>query len=272
MGISSARHIFCTILISVGILAVSITPCRADVQMKILKEPDRVRGLPRKDQVNKLDTQGRVYVLFRGHPNRREVAITFDDGPHPPFTQRLLAMLKQLGVRATFFVVGRIAEKHPEILKQMVSDGHEVANHSYTHPKFSKLSYPEMVQELVKTNKVITKITGKPVRSFRAPGGDHSPKTISAAKSLNMTLVLWTNSPADFEKVGSQVLASRTLNHLHNGADILLHDGIEETMEMLPLIVGRLRSQGYRFITIEEMTRHLEAPQVAQQPRDSKFR
>jgi peptidoglycan/xylan/chitin deacetylase (PgdA/CDA1 family) len=201
----------------------------------------------------------RVLTIWRGDPTRKEIALTFDDGPHPSFTPRLLDLLQQLHVKATFFLVGKKVDQAPQIVARIAQEGHEVANHTYDHINLGKVS-PEIVEaEIRRGNEAIYRACGKQPTLFRPPGGHHEEKVLQAAEKLNMITILWTEDPADFANPGADIIEERIFKKLGNGADILLHDGIEQTLQMLPDLVARLRQEGYRFITMKEMAWHLEA-------------
>lgn len=192
-------------------------------------------------------------ILAHGNPRTNSVALTFDDGPHPDVTPRLLALLKQNNVKATFFVVGFMAEKHPELVKAILADGHVVANHTYHHVNLTKLPIEYVPFEWSMCNDVLWKITGQPVRFCRPPGGDYDPDVVKAAHKNGLTTVLWTDDPGDYASPGDTTILRRTLSRLRPGGIILLHDGIQQTLDVLPLIIETARSKGMKFITVDEM-------------------
>jgi peptidoglycan/xylan/chitin deacetylase (PgdA/CDA1 family) len=210
-----------------------------------------------KDQTNLWQGQ-KLLSLWRGNPARKEIALTFDDGPHPPFTQRLLALLKQLNVKATFFLVGKKVDKAPDVVSLIVREGHEVANHTYHHMNLDKMTQAEAATEIRLGNEAIRRACGKTPVVFRPPGGHHLTHVLRAAGDMHMTVILWTDDPADFANPGADVIVARVLDQVGSGSDILLHDGVEQTLEMLPDLVARLRQAGYRFVTVSEMVRHVE--------------
>ncbi|HLJ53568.1 MAG TPA: polysaccharide deacetylase family protein [Chthonomonadaceae bacterium] len=214
------------------------------------------------DQIN--HWQGdKILSLWRGDPYRKEIALTFDDGPHPPFTQRLLALLKQLDVRATFFLVGKKVDQAPGVVDLIAKDGHEVANHTYHHLNLDAMTEAAAANEIRLGNEAIKRACGRTPAVFRPPGGHHNPHILRAAKSQNVTVILWTDDPADFANPGADVIGSRILEQIGCGANILLHDGVEQTLEMLPDLVARLRRDGYKFVTMSEMIHNLEARHIA---------
>ncbi len=203
--------------------------------------------------------QGRhLLSLWRGDASRREVALTFDDGPHPDFTARLLDLLKREKVKATFFVVGKKVDEAPAMVARIAREGHEIGNHTYNHTNLDKLSREQAEKEISQANAAIKRACGVQAVSFRPPGGHHSEVVYHAASRQGMRTVFWTDDPGDFAKPAPDVIMARTLKDLDNGSDILLHDGIEPTLQMLPDLIARLRRDGYRFVTVSEMAQHLE--------------
>jgi peptidoglycan/xylan/chitin deacetylase (PgdA/CDA1 family) len=205
----------------------------------------------------------KLLSMWRGDPSRKEIALTFDDGPHPPFTQRLLELLRQLDVKATFFLVGKKVDKARDVVAMIARDGHEVANHTYDHINLDKKTQAEVEAEIQRGNAAIKSACGKTPTLFRPPGGHHHPHILLAAGSLNMTVILWTDDPADFANPGADVIQARILKQVGSGYDILLHDGVEQTLEMLPDLVARLRRDGYHFVTVSEMVQHMKARHLA---------
>ncbi len=199
-----------------------------------------------------------LVTIVRGDPQRREVALTFDDGPHPAFTPRLLELLQQLNVRATFFLVGKKVDRAPGLVARILAEGHDVANHTYDHVNLGHAPLELAENEIRLGNEAIHRACGTEPLYFRPPGGHHEPGVLAAAEKMNMTTVLWTDDPADYANPGAEIIESRLLKHIRNGAVILLHDGIEQTFEILPDLVARLRHDGYRFVTMSEMAQHLE--------------
>lgn len=193
--------------------------------------------------------------LVRGNPARKELALTFDDGPHPVYTEKLLEILRRENVPATFFVVGSQVDKHPELVQQETAEGHEVANHTYNHLRLPSIPLPMVEQELRRGAEAIARATGSLTRFYRPPGGEYDDDVIAVAKRLGYIMVLWTDDPADFAMPGSNVIEQRTLKAISNGGILLLHDGVQQTLDILPDMIAKLKQKGYHFVTISEMAR-----------------
>jgi peptidoglycan/xylan/chitin deacetylase (PgdA/CDA1 family) len=200
-----------------------------------------------------------IYIseLFHGDLHSKDVALTFDDGPHPQWTPKLLRILEALKVHATFFVVGKMVDKYPYLVAQEVLDGDEVENHTYDHISMKHLNGPQVRIELEDGAAAIRRITGYTPYFFRPPGGGLTDEGKAVAAQLHMTSVMWTANSKDFTYPPDKLLEARLMDVNHNGAILLCHDGIPETMQILPDLVRRLRSQGYRFVTISVLARHL---------------
>lgn len=197
--------------------------------------------------------------LMRGDPHRKLLALTFDDGPHRGYTERLLALLGSERVRATFFLVGKMVEKNPALVRQIVAGGHLLGNHTFSHVTLTKIPFAEMRAEYEACNDVVENVTGQRLRFCRPPGGDYDSLVISAALEQGLTTVLWTDDPGDYAKPGTNVIEQKTLRRLSNGGIILLHDGIEQTIQVLPQIIKFAKAQGYEFVTVDQLQATLHA-------------
>jgi peptidoglycan/xylan/chitin deacetylase (PgdA/CDA1 family) len=192
-------------------------------------------------------------ILMHGDLTKKEIALTFDDGPHPGFTQRLLDVLRKYNVPATFFVVGQMAERNPDLVRKEVEEGHVVANHTYHHVSLKKIPEEYQAIEIKACGEVLESITGKSPNLFRPPGGRYNDHIAEVARALGYKIVLWTDDPGDYDNPGQDKILHDTLYDADNGGIILLHDGVEETIQVLPKIITTLRQRGYKFVTIDEM-------------------
>jgi peptidoglycan-N-acetylglucosamine deacetylase len=195
----------------------------------------------------------RYAKLLRGDTKSPAIALTFDDGPHPEYTLKLLAILRKYHVKATFFVVGELAEQHPELIRAEVADGHLVGDHTYHHVNLTKIPFGEIATEWEAGREVIESITGQPVRYCRPPGGDYDKEVITAATDLGLTTVLWTDDPGDYASPGAKVIEKRVLEFVSNGGILLLHDGVQQTIDILPQLIETLQRRGFRFVTADEL-------------------
>jgi peptidoglycan/xylan/chitin deacetylase (PgdA/CDA1 family) len=182
-----------------------------------------------------------------------EVALTFDDGPHPKTVARLVQELKDLNVKATFFEVGKMVEKHPELVKLEADAGNEIANHTFSHVNLSKIPEEEAAVEYRACNLLLEGIVKHPIRFCRPPGGRSDPDVFRAAAVEGLSTVLWTDDPLDYSNPGEQEIFDRTMKCLGNGGIILLHEGVDQTMDILPKLVAEIRSQGYRIVTVGQL-------------------
>lgn len=180
----------------------------------------------------------------------KKIALTFDDGPHPTYTEKLLDGLKKRGVKATFFVTGEHAELHPEILQRMHEEGHLIGNHTYSHIQLCTCNREEFKRELERTNGVIEKITGEEVLYVRPPYGSWDK---SLEKELNMFPVLWTVDPTDWSCMNAELVTSRVVTKVKENDIILLHDYYRTSVEAALAIVDELMKEGYEFVTVDEL-------------------
>lgn len=182
------------------------------------------------------------------------IAMTFDDGPHPSNTPRLLDMLKQRNIKATFYVVGSNAKAYPHILKRMVAEGHEVANHTWNHPDMTKLSQASVRKELNSCRDAIVAATGIQPITYRPPyGAINSSLKSWVQQEYGYPAILWSVDPMDWKKPGASVVADRLVSGAHNGAILLAHDIHAPTIDAMPSALDRLLQKGYRFVTVSQL-------------------
>lgn len=193
--------------------------------------------------------------LFRGSPLKRQVALTFDDVPHPMYFPLLLDVLRREKAHATFFIIGRNAQAYPYFIRDLVAQGHEVANHTFHHVRLPGLSAAQVTAELQTTNDLITSISGQPVEYFRPPGGRYNPQTIKIAENLGLTTVFWTDDPGDFQNPGVETVEKRFARQLRPGGIILLHDNAPDGLAALPDLLKVARQQGYVVDTVGNLSR-----------------
>lgn len=232
------------------------TPAKVDSLWQILTEPwSKVTIEPyraTKDILLRLSEEKKLGINYRiiySSPRPKVLLLTFDDGPHPKYTLKILSILKQFHIPATFFVVGKMVEQYPELLKEEVKAGHIIGNHTYNHLNLTSLDLRGVNQEYQKCNDIINKISNLWPIYCRPPGGDYNATVMQAADEQNLVTVLWTDDPGDYASPGDKLITSRTLAQVHNGGIILLHDGIDQTIEILPALIEALLAKGFVFQT-----------------------
>lgn len=182
--------------------------------------------------------------------DNKKIAITFDDGPHPYYTEQLLNGLKERGVKATFFVTGMHAEQYPELIRRMSEEGHLIGNHTYSHMQLSSSNSEAFKEELVRTNETIEQLTGQEVQYVRPPYGTWDKKF---EKELNMFPVLWTVDPLDWCSDNVSGIVKKVTTKVKENSIILLHDEYKSTVTAALQIVDELMEEGYEFVTVDEL-------------------
>lgn len=178
------------------------------------------------------------------------VHLTFDDGPHPVATPKVLDILRRFDIRATFFLVGRHVQQLPHLAKQIVAEHHHVGNHSYNHTNLLLRSKKVICQEITKTNETICESTGITPTFFRAPYGFYDYRTVKVVQSLGMQLVHWTNDVRDYETACTASQAGERTRRVGRGSIVLLHDNdstAEKITSFLPALIEELRNRGFAF-------------------------
>jgi len=229
---------------------------------------DYTAPVPHRQAVLRLDgrTAKRPAILQRGDTARKEIALTFDDGPHPGYTDQLLDVLHACHVPATFFVVGEMAERYPDLVRDEIAAGNTVGNHTYHHISLIKVNAADDAAEIAACGDVLQQITGKRPYLFRPPGGQSDLFSLDAAEAQGYTTVLWTDDPGDYASPGIDAIVKRTLHCARPGGILLLHDGIGQTIEALPTIVDALRAKGFTFVTVDQMLREQKSSRSLPSP------
>lgn len=186
------------------------------------------------------------------------VALTFDDGPSPAFTDTVLALLQHYGVPATFFLTGREMEAHPGEARKIVNAGHQLGNHSYSHRPMLMVSVQTVEKELARTDQAIRAAGYRGPIPFRPPYGKKLFTLPWVLDREGRTTVTWDVEPESYTEVASsaRTIAEHVIQRVRPGSIVLLHlmyTPREESRRALPLIISSLRSRGYRFVTVEEL-------------------
>jgi len=203
------------------------------------------------------------YPLLNGNTHMREIALTFDDGPNPYYTPQVLTILRNYGIKATFFDIGYLVADYPYVVRQEYNEGNLVANHSWSHPKMTLLSAQAIVSQLTSTSTAIQDAIGVRPTFFRPPYGAINSTVLAKARYLGFTTVLWDGTAEDWSLPGVRLIVTKTLSYARNGAILLLHDGggnRAETVAALPIIIASLKSRGFQFVTIQQLVDDLAMP------------
>ena len=202
--------------------------------------------------------------LMRGNHDLPEVALTFDDGPHPQSRARILDVLKQFGAKATFFDVGRRIAERPDLVLRTLAEGHEIANHSTNHNRLPALLPDVRHREINDTDILYYSVTEQHLTLMRPPGMRYDDATLAETKRLGYIVVGYTTLSDDFNFAETaETVANRSVRRSGNGSIILLHD-YAPTADALPTILRQLQAKGFRFVTISEMIAHLPPKARAQ--------
>jgi len=196
------------------------------------------------------------------------LALTFDDGPNGSCTLQILDTLKQYEVHATFFLVGTNVEHYPDIARRIAAEGHEIGNHSYSHPRFDQLSSSEISEEIAAGERVIAAVTGVTPRWFRQPYGISGTGVVEACRAQGLAIAGWSSHASDWNPYTAREIADHIVEQTTSGDIILLHDGMgtrhganrRSTEDAVPLILERLIRDGYRFVTMSELLQHAGPP------------
>lgn len=186
----------------------------------------------------------------------RFIALTFDDGPHPRLTPRLLDLLKKENVRATFFVLGEQAAAHPGIVRRIDLEGHEIGNHSWNHLSFSRLNRADIREELKSTSEAIRSATGRNPILMRPPYGDTNESlNLWIAEEFGMKVILWSIDSNDWRDRNAELVRRNILSKARPGSIVLCHDIHASTIEAMPALIADLKRKGFRFVTVSELIR-----------------
>jgi polysaccharide deacetylase family sporulation protein PdaB len=195
--------------------------------------------------------------FYRGSRYKKQVALTFDDGPDNNYTLQILDILKKEHVKATFFVVGTMAKRYPSVLKRIDQEGHIVSNHSWNHPVLTKLPEAGVMKQIEDTNNVVKNAIGKTPLLIRPPYGALNKKLAKSIGNKGYKLIYWDVDTLDWNNQTPEKILGTVKKDLKTGSIILQHSAgsksIQATVTALPNIIHYLRNQGYEFVTIDDM-------------------
>ena len=199
-------------------------------------------------------TRPRKAVYNSCNVESNTVSMTFDDGPHPKLTPRLLDLLKERGIKATFFVIGKCVAEYPDIAKRIVDEGHEIANHTWNHPQLPKLSPTAFAAEITQTNEAIKQATGILPVTMRPPyGAINAGITKRLNEEYGLSVILWSVDPQDWKIRKADHVSSHIIKNAAPGAIILAHDIHASTIDAMPAALDALQAKGYKFVTVSEL-------------------
>ena len=197
------------------------------------------------------------HVICKADCVSNKIALTFDDGPHPVYTQEILDILSEYGIRATFFIIGKNAEQYPDLVIDELSSGHELGSHTYSHRFINRLCRTEINEELTKNEKVIGDICDYKFKYMRPPGGICKDALRSISEELSYDIVLWSVDTRDWTRLDPTRIAANVSSSVSGGDIILMHDyvagGPSTTPAALRLLIPDLLERGFEFVTLSEL-------------------
>ncbi len=216
------------------------------------------------------DVAARLYRVMHELPTEdrsgrpRLIALTFDDGPYPVYTPMLLDVLRDLGVPATFFLIGADAQQWPELTRRIEADGNEIGDHTYTHPNLDQESADAVRREILEGRDALWTLSHDPaVRTLmRPPHGRYTERTLKIAQALGYSVVLWTDDSGDWRTLTVDRLQRHLVTYATAPEIVLLHSGKLATIEALPYVVERFKRAGYKFVTVGELLKLVQTDEL----------
>ena len=243
------------------LIACSLTACAAG--QPAATAPDAGYGQPITPSPESVKGQARI-TFTNCHVEGPYIAITFDDGPSASQTPRLLKMLKERGIKATFFCCGQCVAQNPEIAKQIVEEGHEIANHSWSHPLLTKMGEAAVKDQIDRTHNVILQTTGVTPTLLRPPFGGFTVRQRTWANAVwNYKIILWDVDTLDWKHHSPAKTESIAMAETKKGSIILCHDIHKTTVDAMPATLDALSAKGFKFVTVTELMKMHSEP-VAQ--------
>lgn len=195
-----------------------------------------------------------VKTICRGNPTKKNLALTFDDGPDFNNTPAILDLLRETGIKAAFFCPGKKIEQNPDLAFQIVEKGHVLGNHSYSHSNFFPLkSVTAIRSELLETRKIIENISQKPNLYFRPPFGVTNPLIKKALRGLNFKVIGWSIRSFDLSGKSPEEIAGRIIRKLRGGDIVLLHDTSAKVLPVLRILLNFFKENGWEVVSLEEL-------------------
>ena len=195
-------------------------------------------------------------VYYRAAGNTVKIALTFDDGPHPYYTDEILAILEKEGIKATFFTIGCNVMAYPDITKRVIAAGHEIGNHTYTHPLVPLTTAAALEEEISKTDALLSSLGCPPTQFFRPPQGKFPTDKTGLLERTGKIAVLWSIDTRDWEHKPSEEIVRMVEAQVAGGDIILFHDfvsGESQTIPAIKKLIPTLKERGYQFVTLSEL-------------------
>ncbi len=200
--------------------------------------------------------QAKDRFFYHGNTQLPEIALTFDDGPNPPYTNQILSILQHYKIKATFFCVGSQVERYPQLVKQEYRQGNAIGNHTWGHPNMPALSVASIIWQLTTAGDDIQNATGVRPTLFRPPYGAVDSNVLTYANYFGLTVVQWNVDPRDWSRPGIDVIYQRVLAQTSAGSIILMHDGggdRSQTVAVLPMIIAWFQQHHFQFVTLPRL-------------------
>ena len=195
-------------------------------------------------------------VYFSCKNTEKRIALTFDDGPHYKYTTEILDILKEYNIKATFFVVGQLAERYPDLILREISEGHEVASHTWSHAHRTLLSDKSLEDEISRAEEFLYELAEYRPTLLRPPEGKYGENLLRVARKLDYEVILWTVDTRDWAHTPTEKIVETVLNNTESGSIILCHDfisGESPTPEALRQFIPKLIENGYEFVTVSDL-------------------
>ena len=196
--------------------------------------------------------------IYLGNEQNKYIYLTFDEGYEAGYTEKILDVLKENDVKATFFITGHYLNTSEELVKRMVSEGHIVGNHTVKHKTLPEISDEEIKEEVMKLHQAVYEKTGYEMKYLRPPKGEYSERTLAITKELGYTNVMWTFGYLDYDEnnqKGVEYAKKMILDNLHNGEIMLLHGNSKDNADALDSVIKEAKAQGYEFKSLDEFER-----------------
>ncbi len=241
-----------------------ILACLLLIFIYFLHGPFQVKAVALDQPIFNMKDESERALIMRGPSTNREIALTFDDAPDDIFTPKILNILRENKVKATFFLVGHRIEKYPDIAKRIVQEGHAVGNHSYNHPNFLQMKEADFIRQINRTDQLISSLSGSVPTIVRPPYGEIDEKQLEWLTQNKRVVVQWDVDSIDWKGLKSEEIVNNILSRLKPGSIVLLHSGTGEggdlsgTVQALPTVIDDLRKKGFTLVTVPDL---LDIPQ-----------